>query len=209
ATVAAAHRKDVVLWQQIASEVFLGLAVDSRPIYFVALPLLFAYLWQHRDRAVAVRALVVSGLVAAMLSIPFYLYDPAHFSPLHIRDKLDFIPPKYHAALVLTALGLLGSSIGFFIKLSRRRVYLLMGTALFLMLGVPGVLGWFLFPFTLDGWYLLSAATPSALFLSLWIFATYKKTGYSLRDRNENLAAGVGTLSCDDRTAAGLSIIGE
>lgn len=186
AVVAATHRKNAALWLQIASEVFLGLAVDSRPVYLVALPPLFAYLWQRRDRKAAIRAVVVTGFVAAMLSLPFYLYDPTHFAPLHIWDKLYFIPQQYHAAFVFAALGLLASCIGFAMKLSRRRVFLLMGIALFLMLGLPGLFGWFLFPFTLDGWFQLSLASPSALFLSLWLFAIYEKTGYSLRASNEN-----------------------
>lgn len=186
AIAAIAHRKGVPLWQQIASEVFLGVAVDSRPVYFVALPLLLAYLWKHCDRKTAMRAFLVSGFVAAGLSLPFYLYDPAHFSPLHVRDKLDFIPPQFHAAVVLGALGLLVSCIGFAMRLSRRRVCLLMGAALFLMLGVPGIAAWFLFPLTMDAWYQLSLATPSALILSLWSFSTYERTGDRLRRGRES-----------------------
>jgi hypothetical protein len=189
ATVMAVHKKNYSVWLQIASEVFLGLAVDSRPVYFVALPLFFAYLLQRRSRQVAIRAVAISGCVAVILPLSLYLYDPAHFAPLHLRHELDFLSPKYHAGLVLGLLGLLVSCIGFVIQLSRRRVYLLMGTALFVMLGLPGVLGWFVFPDALDAWFKLSLATPAALFLLLWLFAKYEKTGYTLRSENKNLAA--------------------
>jgi hypothetical protein len=181
ALVLATHEEKAPLWSQIASEVFLGLAVDSRPIYVVVFPLLLAYLWQRRGRNVAIRALLISGCTAALLSIPFYLYDPAHFAPLHVRHKLDFIPAKYHATFLFPALGLLGSCVGFFIRLSRQRVYLLLGISLLLMVGVPGLIEWFCAPFTLPGWYGLGLLGLPGLFFSLCIVAKYQDTGHRLR----------------------------
>jgi hypothetical protein len=193
ALVLVTHRDKISLWQPIAAEILLGLAVDSRPIYVVAISLVFAYLLQHEKRSVAIRALLVSGSVAALISIPFYLYDPAHFAPLHIEHKLDFIPAQYHASLVMPALGLLASCSGFFVRLSRQRLYLLIGVSLFFMVGLAGIISWCVSPFTLWGWYGLDVLVSPALFISLWIFSKYEATGYSLR--RERFAEGVSALS--------------
>ncbi len=195
ALVIAAHKENVALWPQVASEVFLGLAVDSRPIYIVVFPVLLAYLCQRQRRSAAVRALLVAGSVAALLSVPFYLYDPAHFGPLHIRHKLDFIPAQYHAALVLPALGLLACGAGFLIRLSRQGVYLLIGVSLFCVLALPGLLAWFFHPFTLLALYQMSLVASPALFFSLWIFSKYEDTGYALRLRRERSTLSIGALS--------------
>jgi hypothetical protein len=191
----ATRKENTLLWKQVTAEVFLGLAVDSRPIYFVVFPLLFAYLLQRRRRAMATRALLISASVTALLLVPFYVHDPAHFSPLHIREKLDFIPPGYHATLVLPALGLLASCAGFFIRLSQTGIYLLTGLSLFLILGLPALWVWFMNPFTIDGWSQLSWATASALFFSLWIFSRYENNVHALPSGNEISAEGVSALS--------------
>lgn len=195
ASVLATHQHNARLWLQIAAEIFLGLAIDSRPVYVVILPLLFAYLWQQKERRAAVRALFISGFVAAGLSIPFYLYDPAHFAPLHIEDKLDFIPANFHATIVLPALGLLASCLGFFIHLSRRRLYLMIGISLFCMMGLSGIIAWLRAPFTLFSWYggLPLLGTP-AVFFSLWILSVYEETGYALRSRRHDSSNNVTAL---------------
>lgn len=192
ALVLAAHEDDTPLWPQIAAEVFLGLAADSRPVYIVAFPVLLAYLWQRRGPGIAIRALLVSGSIAALLSVPFYLYNPAHFAPLHLRHKLDFIPTKYHATLLLPVLGLLASCSGFLIRLSRQRVYLLIGVSLFCMIGLPGIIQWSLSPFTVSGWYGIAVLTVPALFFSLWIFSKFEETGYALRSGNNLFPRDVG-----------------
>ncbi len=173
--------EDMPGWMQLAAAIFLGFAICSRPIYVVAFPLLLAYLWQRRGPAPAMRALLVSGCTAVLLSLPFYLYSPAHFAPLHLRHKLDFIPARYHATIALPALGLLVACIGFFIRLTRPRVYLLFGLSLFAMVGIPGWIEWFQNPFTLGGWYGVGLSAVPSLFFMLWILAHYQQTARRLR----------------------------
>lgn len=48
ALVMAAHQGDRTVWMRIAAGVFLGLAIDSRPVYIVVVPLLVAYVLQRR-----------------------------------------------------------------------------------------------------------------------------------------------------------------
>ena len=181
AAAITAFEQDMPAWLQTSSAIFLGFAICSRPIYVVAFPLLLAYLWRRRGIVPAVRALLISGLTAAVLSFPFYLYDPAHFAPLHIRDKLDFIPARYHASVVLPALGILVACIGFFTRLTRSQVYFLFGLSLFVMVGIPGWIEWFQYPFTLAGWYGIGLSAVPSLFFMLWILDRYQQTGRRLR----------------------------
>jgi len=175
--------------QQLGAEILLGLAIDSRPIYIVVFPLLAAYLWQRSGPKIALRAVLVSGFVAGALSIPFYLYDPAHFGPLHVTHKLDGIPAKYKATIVLPILGFLTSCLGFLVKLSKPRVYLLLGASMSLMLGIPGVMGLFSAGvLTVEGWYSLSWLTTATFFLMLWALWTYEKSGRALRLANQGEA---------------------
>lgn len=168
-------------WKQIAAAVFLGVAVDSRPVYIVVVPLLVAYVWQRCDRAAALRLLVISAIVAASLSVPFYLYDPLHFSPLHVTEELDLLPAWLRAAWLLPTLALLISCVGFAVRLTRTRVFLLAGISLLAMFGPPAILGWSFAPFTADGWLTLSLLSVPAMFLSLWILAEFEKNTAFLR----------------------------
>lgn len=183
ALVSATHDSVNANWKQIASAVFLGVAIDSRPVYFVVVPLLVAYVWQRCDRAAALRLLMISGAVAASLSVPFYLYDPAHFSPFHVRNKLDFLPAWLHAVWLLPVLALLIACIGFVVHLTRMRVFLLTGVSLLAMFGPPAVLAWSLAPFTVEGWFGLGLLSIPAMFLSLWVLAVFEQNTFSLRSR--------------------------
>ncbi|MFT4114280.1 hypothetical protein [Silvibacterium sp.] len=172
--VIAAQERRSALWVQVAAEVFLGLAMDSRPVYIIALPLVVAYLWQKGLRTGAIRTAAVSGGTALAFSIPFYLYNPAEFAPLHVTHKLDMIPESYHAAIVLPVLGLLIACSGFFLSLTRPKIYLLMALSMVVMLGFPGIVSWFLAPFTLDGWYGLGLVSTAATPFLLWLFSLYE-----------------------------------
>lgn len=179
--VLATYKKAGALWPQIGTAVVLGLAVDSRPIYIVVFPLMFAYLWQREALPVAIRALLIAGATAALWSFPFYFYSPSHFAPLHVTHKLDFIPAALHPTLLFPALGILASCAGFFLRLNRRRLYLLIGISLFFMVGIPGLVEWYDSPFTLNGWYGIGLLGTPALFVSLWLFSRFQQNSAQLR----------------------------
>lgn len=195
AAVMTTHKNTNTVWMQTAAAVFFGLAINSRPIYVVAFPLLIAFVLQCRGGAAAFRLLLVSGAVAALFSLPFYFHDPAHFSPLHLRDKLDFFPAWLHAGWLLVTLGLLASFVGFLIRLTPRRVFLLTGASLLVMLGPPAIIGWFLHPFTLWGWFQLDLITAPALFFCLWMFANYENAGMGASSKRPERQADARALS--------------
>ncbi|QCG92159.1 hypothetical protein [Azospirillum sp. TSH100] len=74
----------------MAKAAFLGLALCSRPIYAVAAVALAAHALRRQGLRSAAAFALTAGTAAAILILPFYLYDPAAFLPSHI---LNFMPP--------------------------------------------------------------------------------------------------------------------
>ncbi len=75
-------------WRMALMAALLGVAVCSRPIHAVAGVILVCHGWHRRGPAAAVGMAAVLAAVNAALVLPFYLYDPAGFSPLHVTNKL-------------------------------------------------------------------------------------------------------------------------
>jgi hypothetical protein len=73
-----------------------GVALASRANFLLLVPLAFGWLRQNRGLNVAVRAIVLTSLTVAILSLPFYMHDPDNFGPLEAADRLtrfdSFIP---------------------------------------------------------------------------------------------------------------------
>jgi hypothetical protein len=89
ATPAGPRRSGASTWA-----VLLGVGLSSRPNFLLLLPLLFGSLARSRGfgRATGLTATVVASCAA--VTLPFYLYDPAGFSPLHnVGTKLE----QFHA----------------------------------------------------------------------------------------------------------------
>ena len=90
---------------QIISAILLGIGLASRPHFLLLLPLLVAGLWQQVGKLQAIRLSLWLILSFLAVSLPFYLYDPQGFSPLHVYNKLarfnDLLP---WASLLIPAL---------------------------------------------------------------------------------------------------------
>jgi hypothetical protein len=83
-------------WQFILAGILLGVALSSRTVWVLIPPLLLAYMVQQgKGRMVALGRLAVPIVTAIAVTVPYYLYDPAHFSPLHVVGKLNFLPAEY------------------------------------------------------------------------------------------------------------------
>lgn len=154
------------------SVVFLGIALSSRVIYVVVPPLIFAYLLQTKGFTTALRCLSVMLAIATGITLPFYLHDPSHFSPLHVAGKLAFLPhPAARLMMIaLPALALLIACTGFLQRLTLPRIYLLMGLATGVMLFTTELLQLVLLRFSTTAWIELEYLAASVLFLNLWAF---------------------------------------
>lgn len=73
---------------QIIFAILLGIGLASRPHFLLLLPLLFAGLWQQQGKSAAIRSSLWIMLSFLAVCLPFYLYDPQGFSPLHVYNKL-------------------------------------------------------------------------------------------------------------------------
>lgn len=73
---------------KVALAILLGVGLSSRPNFVLLLPLVFSMLGQRAGWPRATKYMTLTCLVFAAVTLPFYLYDPQGFSPLHTYDKL-------------------------------------------------------------------------------------------------------------------------
>jgi hypothetical protein len=102
--VSVVPRPDRPWWHKLAPAILLGIGLSSRSNFIFLLPLAYA----ATARAAGWRrALLWTGVVCLTLgavTIPFFLYDPSHFTPLATQDKfVQFEPLLPHAWLIVPA----------------------------------------------------------------------------------------------------------
>jgi len=101
-------------WASWLACVLLGVGLASRPNFLLLMPLFGAVLWRREGLRQALAACGLAVLVAAAVTAPFYLNDPAGFTPLLARGKLaiiDHVLPMASKAMIgVTALlGIIGA----------------------------------------------------------------------------------------------------
>ena len=116
---------------------FFGLAMATRPIYLVVPIALGIRLLRERGLRDAARFGLAVGAIFLVLTLPFYLDDPANFAPLNVADKAATIP---HALWLLVPASLLSSLLMFVAGKDWSRLVLICGVALGILI-VPPVLG--------------------------------------------------------------------
>ena len=168
--------EDEKRWQHILAGVFLGVTLSSRVVYVVIPPLVLAYMLQHGKGTIAsLRSFVLPILTAIAITVPYYLYDPAHFSPLFVNGKLNFLPPEYAIILIfmLPALALLIACTGFFQRLNISRLFLIAGLACAMILLSPGIIAVAIHQpeNSMESIYYGKAA---AIFVALWAFSGFE-----------------------------------
>jgi hypothetical protein len=67
----------------------LGIGLSSRAHFLAVLPVVFVAVAQRRGRRPAAVRCAIAGAAFAATTAPFYLHDPAGFSPLHVVSLLD------------------------------------------------------------------------------------------------------------------------
>ena len=96
--------------------VLLGVAMASRPNFFLLTPLLAAVLCRKAGFPKAAMGITLVMVAAIGITLPFYLHDPQGFTPLLARQKLAVIdhslPWASKAMIGMTALtGILGGVV--------------------------------------------------------------------------------------------------
>ena len=75
-------------WSRWLSCVLLGVALASRANFLLLAPLFGAVVWRMAGFRNALAATTLVALTAAAITLPFYLNDPAGFTPLMSKQKL-------------------------------------------------------------------------------------------------------------------------
>jgi hypothetical protein len=91
-------------WIGWVSAILLGIALSWRPNFLLIVPLVYSALIQINGWAEATRKVVVTLLAFFAVTLPFYLFDPAHFTPLQQSSKLDFPDILPHSEVIIVSL---------------------------------------------------------------------------------------------------------
>lgn len=96
-------------WQKILPAILLGVGLSSRANFIFLVPLLFSILLQNTDWQTAIKYLAISGAACLLVTIPFWLYDPAGFTPFIVQSakvkQFEGILP--YAAVIVPLSGML------------------------------------------------------------------------------------------------------
>lgn len=87
--VALAPRASVSSASKLLLAALFGIGLASRATFLVLIPLIFVSLAKSTSWRTALLYCTTALLTFALLTVPFYLYDPAGFSPLHTVTKLE------------------------------------------------------------------------------------------------------------------------
>jgi hypothetical protein len=146
----------------LCASIFLGFALSSRFNFLLLAPLIAGLCFQCVGRK---RAVLTCSILAAsflLVTLPFYFYDPAGFSPLHAYGKLGKFDGIFPHVGILVPLGSGFVAVLFMFKLQGRPLADWLG-AMALVLALPVLMATLLQSFS-DGkldfieyaWYGLS-----------------------------------------------------
>lgn len=95
---AGKNSKWAVIWA-----ILLGIGLSSRLNFILLLPLFFAALWRRVGKVPAFRYTTLTVFTFTALTLPFYLYDPTHFTPALTANKLAQFDPYFpNASLIIS-----------------------------------------------------------------------------------------------------------
>ena len=106
-TVRWVSSSDVPAWKRVLAALLVGVGLSSRANFLLVMPQLFAALTIKAGWRAALNYVAGAGAAFAAVTIPFWLYDPADFTPLHAQAHkvAEFQTILPFAGLVVPALG--------------------------------------------------------------------------------------------------------
>ncbi|MEK6335105.1 MAG: hypothetical protein AABM67_09160 [Acidobacteriota bacterium] len=78
-------RPDAAAWKKLLAAFLLGIGLSSRGNFVLVLPQLFAELTRRATWSVAAKYVAIACAAFAAVTFPFWLYDPAGFSPFNTQ----------------------------------------------------------------------------------------------------------------------------
>jgi hypothetical protein len=91
-----------------------GVTLAARANFILLVPLAFAWIQRQTSRQVAIRTVSITCATIALLTIPLYLHDPPHFTPLEGANRLfvfDQLVPHLGVGLI-AAMTMLAVALG-------------------------------------------------------------------------------------------------
>jgi hypothetical protein len=137
ALVAHVHERPGSRLTRWPTYVFLAVAVSSRFIYGLAMPVLAVFVGQRDGLRAAIEFACFTSLLILVINGPFYAYDPANFVPLALGEKLGAIPSQFHAALLIPVVSIFAASLSIFLKLDRQKLFGAIAIALLPVFAIP------------------------------------------------------------------------
>jgi hypothetical protein len=106
-TLSWGSRADSPSWKKLLTVLLLGIGLSSRANFLLLLPQLFSALTLKAGWRTAARYSALALLACAAITIPFWVHDPAGFTPLHTQAHkvAEFHTILPFAGLVVPALG--------------------------------------------------------------------------------------------------------
>jgi len=96
-------------WQSVLAAIFLGIGLSSRSNFFFVTPIFFAFVVQNGSWSSAVKLSLIAGLSFLLVTLPFWLYDPAGFTPFTTQAgklaQYEYILP--YARIIVPVSGML------------------------------------------------------------------------------------------------------
>ena len=85
------------LWKKLLPTILLGVGLSSRTNFMLLMPLFLSVLVQNAGWKEAIKYIAISGVICLLITVPFWLHDPAGFAPLisqasKIRELESFLP---------------------------------------------------------------------------------------------------------------------
>lgn len=91
----------------VVCSAFLGVTLASRPMWLFLVPIVWVF-WVYRTTPLRTTVMLVSVAGSfALLVLPFYLYDPFGFTPLHVSQFLTMGGTFPNAPIVVGVMGML------------------------------------------------------------------------------------------------------
>ena len=126
-------------WAGAGAALLFGIGISSRAHFALLVPIVFVTLGRRRGWGRASARCGLALVAFAAVTLPFYVHDPASFSPLHVMGKLEALDRGVSHTVVLAAI--IGSVAGAAVVAWRGAMYdgAVLATSA-VVLGIPVVM---------------------------------------------------------------------
>ncbi|MBA7622777.1 hypothetical protein ES703_30164 [subsurface metagenome] len=114
-TIVLVSKRGVSSWKKIVSSILLGIALSSRANFILIVPLVFSIILKEIGWKWTIISCALTFMSFSLVTVPFYLYEPESFSPLHTVNKLGIYQTvlPYSGVVIPIVSGILAIALSF------------------------------------------------------------------------------------------------